>query len=306
MKKLLFCFVLLWSLNLFAQERIYFDCGFYNRVKKGCNYADVIKEETYWRLNYYNCLGQLIKSETRKSTRDFSYKNLDGLSIIYNYDGSVYSQGNYASGLKRGIWIENERDKSLKIHSYSANIKTITVELSSSRDTLGIIYYDTIGKNNGYKHLKKFNNRSVEYDRWFDTKGQDSITYYYSNNITKIVNTFDSLRIKLKDSMMEENSNHMPRFDGDQIGLDNLLADNLIYPPSLFDNEICGTVYLSFTITDLGEIIDIKAINAQQHPLFEKEAIRVIELTKGKWIAGKKSGQPVSTKCQIPIEFSIM
>lgn len=306
MKKLVFCFVLLWSLNGFAQDRIYFDCGFYSRVQKGCNYAEVIKEETYWRLNYYNCLGQLIKAETRKSTRDFSNENLDGLSIIYNYNGSVYSQGNYAAGLKQGIWIQNERDSSQNINSYTSDIKTKTIKLSASRDTTDIIDYNTGVKNNIYKHLKKYNNGRIEFDRWFDTKGQDSITYYYSNNETKVINTFDSVRIKLKESKVPEISTQMPRFVGDQEALDNLLADNLIYPPSLFDSEVCGVVYLSFTITELGEIIDIKAINAQQDPLFEKEAIRVIALTKGKWISGKQNGLSVSTKCQIPIEFSIL
>lgn len=305
MKKWLLCLVLVTSLNAFSQERIYFDCGFNNKVEKGCNYADVLEEETHWRLKYYNCEGIIIKSQGRSSFRNFSSNYLDGLEIIYNYDGSIFSTGNYTGGQKTGIWIINERDSHQYIHSYELDKKLSTIVIAPNRDTLTYSYFKQKGKQSVNVRQKKYENGVLDYDRWYDILGKDSVTYYHSNGIVKMVCEYDSTRAVNLDTTHYTFKEEMPKYIDGQEAFSNFLSNNLTYPPSLNDAEICGSVWVSFVVTKDGSITNIRATHASQHPKLEREAIRVIKLTQGKWLAGRQNGKPVNVQCLIPIDFTI-
>ena len=97
----------------------------------------------------------------------------------------------------------------------------------------------------------------------------------------------------------------MPKYMDGQEALSNFLTNNLVYPPSLYEAEICGIVWVSFVVTKDGTITNVRSTRCSQHPLLEREAIRVIKLTQNKWIAGRQNGKPVNVKCLIPIDFSI-
>jgi TonB family protein len=305
MKKWLLCLVFISVLNAFSQDRIYFDCSFNNKVKKSCNYADIIEEETHWQFNYYNCGGILIKSQGRSSKSNFSYKYLDGLEIIYNYDGSIYSTGNYSAGKKDGLWIINESDSHQFIHFYQLDKKLNAIELAPNRDTLTITYYKQKGKQWLNARLKSYAAGVLDYDRWYDMKGNDSTTYYHSKETTKMVCAYDSIRIENMDTTHYTFKEEMPKYMDGQEAFSNFLSDNLVYPPSLYEAEICGSVWVSFVVTKDGTISNVRATRCAQHPMLEREAIRVIKLTQGQWIAGRQGGKPVNVKCLIPIDFTI-
>ncbi len=292
-------------LNAFSQDRIYFDCSFNNTVKKGCNYADIIEEETHWQFNYYNCGGILIKSQGRSYLSNFSSKYLDGLEIIYNYNGSIYSKGNYIAGKKDGLWIINESDSHQFIQLYQLDKKLNAIELAPNRDTLTITYYKQKGKLLLNARLKSYEAGVLDYDRWYDIKGNDSMTYYHSKGTTKMVCEYDSIRIESLDTTHYTFKEEMPKYVDGQEAFSNFLSDNLVFPTSLYEAEICGSVWVSFVVTKDGTISNVKATRCAQHPLLEREAIRVIKLTQGKWIAGRQGGKPVNVKCLIPIDFTI-
>jgi TonB family protein len=305
MKKWLLCLVFLSVLNAFSQDRIYFDCGFNNKVAKGCNYADIIEEETHWQFNYYNCVGVLIKSQGRSSLQNFSSKYLDGLEIIYNYNVSIYSTGNYIAGKKDGLWTINESDSHQFIQLYQLDKKLSAIELAPNRDTLNITYFKQKGRQLLNARLKTYTAGVLDYDRWYDMKGNDSMTYYHSKGSVKMVCEYDSIRIESMDTTHYTFKEEMPKYMDGQEAFSNFLSNNLVYPPSLYDAEICGNVWVSFVVTKDGTITNVRATRSAQHPMLEREAIRVIKLTQDQWIAGKQNGKPVNVKCLIPIDFTI-
>ena len=305
MKKGLLCLVFISVLNAFSQDRIYFDCSFNNKVKKGCNYANIIEDETHWRFNYYNCDGVLIKSQGRSSRHKFGNDYLDGLEIVYNYNGTIYSTGNYLAGKKEGLWILNERDSSQLIKTYQNNTNLSTIELAANHDTMSITYFSLMGNDLIKARFKSFEAGILDYDRWYDLKGHDSMTYYHSKGSVKMVCEYDSIRLKSMDTSHSKFKEEMPRFVGDQEAMNNFLSNNLVYPSSAFETEICGSVWVSFVVTKDGTISNVRATRCAQNPMLEREAVRVIKLTQGQWIAGKQNGKPVNVKCLIPIDFTI-
>jgi Ca-activated chloride channel family protein len=94
-----------------------------------------------------------------------------------------------------------------------------------------------------------------------------------------------------------------PEFMGGEKALQIFLAENINYPEELFNMGIQGTVYVKFIVDENGEVKDPKIILGV-HELLDKEAIRVINLTSGKWRAGEQSGKKVKVSILVPVKFS--
>ncbi len=84
-------------------------------------------------------------------------------------------------------------------------------------------------------------------------------------------------------------------------GFYKYLANNIQFPPDAIKSGASGTVRLSFIVNKDGKVEDIIVVQTPDYDL-EREAIRV--LSKSKWIPGKRFGEIVSTRYQIPIKFS--
>jgi protein TonB len=98
----------------------------------------------------------------------------------------------------------------------------------------------------------------------------------------------------------------MPEFEGGQQALMNFISKNMVYPSSAVDDEIQGRVYLKFVVTSTGSLEDIQVLRGiQGGEALHREAIRVIKLTKGKWIPGKQNGKAVSVAFTLPVVFKL-
>lgn len=75
------------------------------------------------------------------------------------------------------------------------------------------------------------------------------------------------------------------------------------YPSIARQQEIQGTVFVSFVVNGDGTISDVVVIRGI-HPDCDKEAIRVVSLLPG-WMGGKHNGNPVAVKMVLPITFSL-
>ncbi|MCB0663783.1 MAG: energy transducer TonB, partial [Saprospiraceae bacterium] len=113
----------------------------------------------------------------------------------------------------------------------------------------------------------------------------------------------------------------MPRFPGcedaemteeerNTCSQQNLLAfvyDQVAYPQEALEQEISGTVVLSFVVKKDGSIsnpVILKDIGGGCGP----EALRVIQMMADngiKWIPGEKNGQPVNVKMNLPVRFKV-
>ncbi|MFI5451173.1 TonB family protein [Pedobacter sp. UC225_61] len=93
-----------------------------------------------------------------------------------------------------------------------------------------------------------------------------------------------------------------PSYPGGVGAFYKFLANNIKYPLLASDNEIQGTVYVSFTVEKDGSLNDIKVDRKLGYGT-DEEAVRVLKLSK-RWNPGMQNGRVVRVKYNIPIKFS--
>ena len=94
----------------------------------------------------------------------------------------------------------------------------------------------------------------------------------------------------------------MPEFEGGQEALMNFIRKNVRYPENAVEQEIEGKVFIEFVVYPNGELGQYKILRGV-HSLLDKEALRVIKATAGKWKPGKQNGMPVAVQYRIPVAF---
>jgi len=97
----------------------------------------------------------------------------------------------------------------------------------------------------------------------------------------------------------------MPTFPGGEAELVKYLQKNIVYPAMERENNIVGTVFLTFVVDPEGKISDIKVLRGVSGgPNLEKEAIRVIK-SMPSWKPGKQNGKAVPVQFNLPVRFSL-
>jgi len=94
-----------------------------------------------------------------------------------------------------------------------------------------------------------------------------------------------------------------PNYPGGIANFYKFLGQNIKYPADAVKNNIQGNVFISFTVEKNGAVSDIKVDRALGHGT-DEEAVRVIKLA-GIWNPGTINGEPVATKYNIPVKFSL-
>lgn len=98
----------------------------------------------------------------------------------------------------------------------------------------------------------------------------------------------------------------MPEYEGGQAALMNFISKTMVYPQNAIDDEIQGKVYLGFVVSSTGALEDIRVIRGVPGgEELNKEAIRVIKLTDGKWKPGSQGGVYVNVNYTLPIVFHL-
>ncbi|MDO1451891.1 energy transducer TonB [Rhodocytophaga aerolata] len=93
-----------------------------------------------------------------------------------------------------------------------------------------------------------------------------------------------------------------PEYTGGMGALFSLFSKNLIYPREAKKADIEGKVFVSFVINKAGEVENAQVEQGIGYGC-DQEALRLIELSSGKWIPGKQAGKPVKVRMQLPIVF---
>jgi protein TonB len=94
-----------------------------------------------------------------------------------------------------------------------------------------------------------------------------------------------------------------PEFPGGMAAFYDFLKKNIKYPRLAVENEIKGTIYISFVVDENGKVSDIQNMNALGGGL-EKEAVRVAGLMPD-WKPGILNGEKVPVKYNIPVKFAL-
>ena len=97
----------------------------------------------------------------------------------------------------------------------------------------------------------------------------------------------------------------MPSFPGGDEALVKFMQKNIRYPELEKENNIQGTVYVSFVITKEGKVSDVKVVRGVKGGRgLEEEAVRVIR-NMPSWSIGKTNGRPVPVIFNYPVKFTL-
>ena len=101
-------------------------------------------------------------------------------------------------------------------------------------------------------------------------------------------------------SVVEQNA----EYTGGMSALIKFISSTIVYPEYAKENEIQGKVYLQFVVRTDGSLSDIQvARSVPGASMLDKEAIRVLKLTSGKWKPSRQNGKPVSCRMNFPVSF---
>jgi protein TonB len=95
----------------------------------------------------------------------------------------------------------------------------------------------------------------------------------------------------------------MPSFPGGEGQLVKYLSDNIKYPAIARENNITGTVFVTFVVGPDGSVKDVKVLRGIGGGC-DEEAKRVV-MAMPKWKAGKQRGKSVSVQYNLPIRFTL-
>ncbi|MBX2892197.1 MAG: TonB family protein [Saprospiraceae bacterium] len=94
-----------------------------------------------------------------------------------------------------------------------------------------------------------------------------------------------------------------PSFPGGEKELLKYLSENIKYPPLARENNIQGTVALTFVVGRNGQVSDVQIVKDIGGGC-GKEAVRVVE-SMPKWIPGEANGNPVKVRFTLPVRFRL-
>jgi TonB family protein len=94
-----------------------------------------------------------------------------------------------------------------------------------------------------------------------------------------------------------------PEFPGGTIEMFKFLGDHIKYPEAASRANIQGRVFLTFIVTETGEVANIQVLKGIGYGC-DEEAIRVLSLFP-KWQPAKQDGVPVNVKFNLPINFQL-
>ncbi|MFN8240707.1 MAG: TonB family protein [Bacteroidales bacterium] len=99
--------------------------------------------------------------------------------------------------------------------------------------------------------------------------------------------------------MVEE----MPSYPGGDQALKAWISANIKYPAEAAKKKTTGKVLVTFEVTEVGTIKNVKAVQPAD-PALAAEAVRVISSMKG-WKAGRQNGKPVGVAMKMTVDFSL-
>ncbi len=111
----------------------------------------------------------------------------------------------------------------------------------------------------------------------------------------------ENVKTAIVDKKVHTFVEQMPSFPDGEAALFKFISEHMNYPTVAKENNIVGTVFLSFTINIDGSVQDIEVKRGIGGGCNE-EAIRVIA-SMPLWNPGKQNGSPVRVRYSLPLKF---
>jgi periplasmic protein TonB len=108
---------------------------------------------------------------------------------------------------------------------------------------------------------------------------------------------------KLKNTSILTIAEQMPTYPGGEDAMYEFLGSKIMYPKYAKENNITGTLIITFVVESDGSITDVRALKDIGGGCGE-EAIRVVK-SMPKWTPGKQNGELVRVQYNLPIRFTL-
>jgi len=97
----------------------------------------------------------------------------------------------------------------------------------------------------------------------------------------------------------------MPEFQGGDLStFHSYIQSNTRYPRIAEENNLSGTVHVTFVINKKGELADIQILRGVD-PSLDNEVIRALKAAP-KWVPGKQRDRPVLVRMSMPVKFTLI
>jgi len=97
---------------------------------------------------------------------------------------------------------------------------------------------------------------------------------------------------------------NMPQFPGGDKARMHYMSQNLMYPESVINKKIEGTVYIAFIVEKDGTVNEVKILRGIGEEC-DSEVFRIVS-GMPKWTPGTQSGLAVRVKYTMPVKFKLM
>ncbi len=125
----------------------------------------------------------------------------------------------------------------------------------------------------------------------------DSLIFYNNKLEKDLFNGYGLIPENYPDFM-----NCSPIFIGGITNMNSMIERNLRYPEAQLIQERGGKVFVSFRVETDGTLSNVEVLHSEVES-FNAEAIRLVNLLSGYWIAAIENGRKVSVNLIIPLTF---
>lgn len=100
------------------------------------------------------------------------------------------------------------------------------------------------------------------------------------------------------------NVQKMPEFPGGQNALDNYVNNHIDYPQTAIDDNVSGTVRVSFVVDENGKVTKAHVVGNKLGNGLDEQAVKVVS-NMPDWKPGQIKGKNVKTRLTLPIAFQV-
>ena len=94
-------------------------------------------------------------------------------------------------------------------------------------------------------------------------------------------------------------------FDGKPIShFNEWVKEHQVYPRKALELGLEGRVSVCFTITEEGELADVKVLKGV-HKVLDEASVRLIKSSSGRWTPATQSGNPIKQFCTCPVIWEL-
>jgi TonB family protein len=234
---------------------------------------------------------EFYQNGSKKTLRNFKNGSIVGLSYEFYPNGKPYIIKEYPDN--NGVY--NDFNDNFLINTTCDSLGTVTV-----RNGTG--YYK--GYDSKFKYIDEEGKiKNGKRDSIWKGNDKDFGTTFTENYKDGILIAGTAIDKDGKTTTYAKARDVAPEFKGGLDAFYTYLSKNIYYPDFEREQNIQGTVILSFIVEKDGKISDIK-VNKSVSRGIDDEAIRVLKKSP-LWIPGTRYGKPARVYYSIPVNFSL-